>query len=246
MIGAAATLAGVTRTTVSLAVIMFELSEWRARAREGIVTADPKRSYVAGSLTYTVPVMLGVLTAKTVADAIEPRSIYDLVIELADLPYLDAKLEYVHESTPLDILDSNAPVISLDEENTMQSLSGKLDELYREGTGCGFPIVGKEEGGMRLYGYIGSKELEHGLSLAGRMGGAGGGGGAGDTPCTFRMASAVRMGVSVEASRTQTPAEGCDFSWLVDSAPIAVSLRSPMELCHEVSSCVWSAESHRS
>lgn len=48
------------RTTVSLAVIMFELTD---------------------TLTYVVPVMLSVLVAKTVADALEPKGIYDLVIE---------------------------------------------------------------------------------------------------------------------------------------------------------------------
>lgn len=30
---------------------------------------------------YTVPVMIAVLASKTVGDALEPRSIYDLVIE---------------------------------------------------------------------------------------------------------------------------------------------------------------------
>lgn len=60
MVGAAASLSGVTRTTVSLAVIMFELTD---------------------TLTYVVPVMLAVLVAKTVADALEPKGIYDLVIE---------------------------------------------------------------------------------------------------------------------------------------------------------------------
>ncbi|KAJ8475169.1 hypothetical protein ONZ45_g15702 [Pleurotus djamor] len=74
MVGAAATLSGVTRTTVSLAVIMFELTD---------------------TLTYAVPVMLSVLVAKTVADALEPKGIYDLVIELSQLPYLDAKHEYL-------------------------------------------------------------------------------------------------------------------------------------------------------
>lgn len=59
-IGAAATLAGVTRTTVSLAVIMLELT---------------------GTLNYVVPVMLAVLVAKTVADGLEKKGIYDLVIE---------------------------------------------------------------------------------------------------------------------------------------------------------------------
>ena len=33
------------------------------------------------TLTYVVPVMLSVLVAKTVADSLEPKGIYDLVIE---------------------------------------------------------------------------------------------------------------------------------------------------------------------
>jgi chloride channel 3/4/5 len=60
MVGAAAALSGVTRTTVSLVVIMFELTD---------------------TLTYVVPLMIAVLVAKTVADALEPKGIYDLVIE---------------------------------------------------------------------------------------------------------------------------------------------------------------------
>lgn len=47
------------------------------------------------SLTYTMPIMLSVLVAKTVADALEPKGIYDLVIELAQLPYLDTKNDYM-------------------------------------------------------------------------------------------------------------------------------------------------------
>jgi chloride channel 3/4/5 len=45
---------------VSLAVIMFELT---------------------GTLSYVVPVMFSVLVAKTVADSLEKKGIYDLVIE---------------------------------------------------------------------------------------------------------------------------------------------------------------------
>lgn len=73
-VGAAATLAGVTRTTVSLAVIMFELT---------------------GTLSYVVPVMIGVLVAKTVADGLEKSGIYELVINLNQLPYLNSKHEYL-------------------------------------------------------------------------------------------------------------------------------------------------------
>lgn len=50
---------------MSLAVIMFELTD---------------------TLTYTVPVMLSILTAKTVADYLEPKGIYDLVIEYVQSP----------------------------------------------------------------------------------------------------------------------------------------------------------------
>lgn len=67
------------------------------------------------SMTYTVPLislfltccirhgadipsllyMLSILVAKTLADVLEPKGIYDLVIELNQLPYLDAKHEYL-------------------------------------------------------------------------------------------------------------------------------------------------------
>jgi chloride channel 3/4/5 len=36
---------------------------------------------LTNSLNYVVPIMLAVLVAKTVADALEPKGIYDLVIE---------------------------------------------------------------------------------------------------------------------------------------------------------------------
>jgi chloride channel 3/4/5 len=36
---------------------------------------------LTGTLTYVVPVALSILVAKTVADAIETKGIYDLVIE---------------------------------------------------------------------------------------------------------------------------------------------------------------------
>lgn len=48
------------------------------------------------TLTYAVPVMLSVLVAKTVADALEPKGIYDLVIEsvLTDVAVSTAHLTF--------------------------------------------------------------------------------------------------------------------------------------------------------
>ncbi|GAA5823615.1 hypothetical protein JCM3770_000699 [Rhodotorula araucariae] len=219
MIGAAATLAGVTRTTVSLAVIVFELT---------------------GTLTYSVPTMLAVLVAKTVADWIEPRSIYDLVIEVADLPYLDAKTEYIHDSTPGDILDADAPTISLAAHNTVGSLRAKLAALYAAGTASGFPLVAPDDGlgagsgasGQRMYAYLASKELEHGLALARARGLAD------DARCGFSGAEAlarvrVRPAAGDDADGPRGP-PGADLGWLTDQAPLTISARSPMELLHEM------------
>ncbi|PVG02546.1 hypothetical protein CPB86DRAFT_697354 [Serendipita vermifera] len=149
MVGAAATLSGVTRTTVSLAVIMFELT---------------------GTLNYVIPVTLGVLVAKTVADALEPKGIYDLVIELNQLPYLDHKAEYRWGVlTVADIVERQVDVINVDQANTVASLQGQLSRVFGMGTlDGGFPIVTKQDtGGLRgwrLMGYISHNELEHALN----------------------------------------------------------------------------------
>lgn len=183
-----------------------------------------RRSELTSSLTYTVPVMLAVLVSKTAADMIEPRSIYDLVIELSELPFLDPKVEYVHESTPGDIMDSKALYISLEADNTIGSLRDLLAQLYDQG-GVGFPVLGHEPEGLRMFGFISSKELEHGLANAfvSPL----------DTPCTFRTAMASHKRTPVPDSKFATPS-GYDFSYLMDSAPLALNARSPMELVHEL------------
>lgn len=151
MIGAAATLSGTTRTTVSLAVIMFELT---------------------GTLTYSVPVMLALLVAKTIADALEHKGIYDLVIEFSGLPFLDNKIDYTWDGVSVqDAMDTGIELIYAEHENTIQNLRSKLERLalgngYTDG---GFPIVVKTESsssrnvGVKVIGYVAAAELEHAL-----------------------------------------------------------------------------------
>lgn len=188
----------------------------------------------------------------------------DLVIEVADLPYLDAKAEYIHSANPGEVVDAEVPFISLDATNTVGSLREQLVDLYQEGRASGFPILGRDDDAVerassrRMYGYIASKELEHGLALARARGLAD------DTLVTFAIARDLRAGRLTSSasglglSGLVTPAvlrgertrargrqdvvddddndgRALDFSWLVDSAPIVVNVRSPMELLHEVS-----------
>lgn len=83
MVGAAATLGGVTKMTVSLVVIMFELT---------------------GGLTYIIPIMVAVMISKWVADAIVKDGIYDAHISLNGFPFMDSKEEYTLESRASDIM----------------------------------------------------------------------------------------------------------------------------------------------
>ncbi|GME66260.1 H(+)/Cl(-) exchange transporter 5 [Neofusicoccum parvum] len=68
MVGAAAFLAGVSRMTISLCVIMFELT---------------------GEIEYVVPHMIAILVAKWTADAISSEGVYDLAQTVLGHPFLD-------------------------------------------------------------------------------------------------------------------------------------------------------------
>ncbi|CAG8511417.1 1253_t:CDS:10 [Cetraspora pellucida] len=133
MVGAAACLAGVTRMTVSLTVIMFELT---------------------GALTYILPIMFAIMIAKWVADGIVKHGIYDLLIILNDHPFLDSKAEYITTAATLDLCQRDAEVIDINDRNTISDLKTRKGH-----SDAGFPIVD----GTRLIGYIASNELEHAL-----------------------------------------------------------------------------------
>ncbi|KAK7472831.1 hypothetical protein VKT23_000938 [Stygiomarasmius scandens] len=213
MVGAAAALSGVTRTTVSLAVIMFELTD---------------------TLTYAVPVMLSVLVAKTVADALEPKGIYDLVIDLSQLPYLDSKHEYLWGNLQVgDVTARDVQVIRLDRTNTVKSLRDQLQEVFRSGNDdSGFPILRKDDDhdDMRLVGYIGANELEHALSIV-----------ADDAEAEIHFTSTyghqpmASSSLSSLLDGTQGYSQDpFDFSIYMDQAPLTMQSNSPLELVHQI------------
>ncbi|KAG1751594.1 chloride channel [Suillus paluster] len=212
MVGAAAALSGVTRTTVSLAVIMFELTD---------------------TLTYAVPVMLSVLVAKTVADALEPKGIYDLVIELSQLPYLDAKHEYLWSNLSIkEVADRDVDVIRVDRHNTVESLRDQLQSLLNaEHDDSGFPILrpNRDGDGMRMIGYIGASELEHALAVVAeeateevRF----------HTTYTHEEYLATSYSSWAEEVR-QGGDDPFDFSVYMDQAPLAIQSNSPLQLLHQ-------------
>ncbi|KAL8785216.1 MAG: hypothetical protein Q9213_003485 [Squamulea squamosa] len=153
MVGAAAFLAGVSRMTISLCVIMFELT---------------------GELEYIVPHMIAILVAKWVADALEKDGVYDLAQAVLGHPFLDAdhamKLVQGQQELvqclipPKQTMQDITVDVPKDNKITKRVLDEKLEKLKERGLmDAGLVLV---QDGM-LQGYLAEGELDFGLNNLG-------------------------------------------------------------------------------
>lgn len=143
IIGAAAALGGVTRMTVSIVVIMFELT---------------------GALTYVLPIMIAVMISKWVGDAFGKRGIYETWIHFNEYPFLDnrddAPVADVPVSQIMTLIDDLAVLTATG--HTIQSIHDFLvAQPYR-----GFPVI-SDPIRNTLLGYISRTELIYSLKVAG-------------------------------------------------------------------------------
>jgi chloride channel 3/4/5 len=147
MVGAAAFLAGVSRMTVSLTVIMFELT---------------------GEVDYIPPFMIAILVAKWVADALSRESVYDLAQTVLGHPFLDPEhaLGIVRDKGSL--VEELIPPAQTMREITVdvgseckvskQLLATKLSQLKSRGLmDAGLVLV---DGNGMLHGYLAEGELD--------------------------------------------------------------------------------------
>lgn len=143
LIAAGSTMCGVTRLSVTLAVILFELT---------------------GSLDYVLPFSLAILVAKWTSDFIEPLSIYDLLTELNSYPFLNNKHKPIFTTDLADLVPrvrreriidiTSSPLVSA------ASLRSKLERLHAAGEiDGGLPIL---RNGF-LVGLIPAPDLEFAL-----------------------------------------------------------------------------------
>lgn len=150
MVGAAAFLAGVSRTTISLAVIMFELT---------------------GELEYIPPNMIAILIAKWIADAISAEGVYDVAQAILGHPFMDleSSLQVVQRQDvcveemipPQQTMDEITVVVPADGRVPRELLQTKHEQLQDRGLmDAGLVLV--DEDGM-LQGYFAQGELEFGL-----------------------------------------------------------------------------------
>ncbi|KAL2140763.1 hypothetical protein VTI28DRAFT_3277 [Corynascus sepedonium] len=197
LIAAGSTMCGVTRLSVTLAVILFELT---------------------GSLDYVLPFSLAILVAKWTADAIEPLSIYDLLTNMNSYPYLNNKHKPIFTSDLADIVPrvrkeriidvTNSPVVPA------PSLRSKLELLHKAGElDGGLPIV---RDGI-LVGLIPAPDLEYALDNL-----------RDEASSLCLMAPVPRIDDSDDGNPDPT-----DFTPYIDPAPVALDIRSPMDLVYE-------------
>ncbi|XP_069749283.1 H(+)/Cl(-) exchange transporter 5 isoform X1 [Narcine bancroftii] len=137
MVGAAACLGGVTRMTVSLVVIMFELT---------------------GGLEYIVPLMAAAMTSKWVSDAIGREGIYEAHIRLNGYPFLEAKEEFTHKTLAMDVMRprrNDPPLTSLTQDGMKVE---DVEAIISETTYSGFPVIVSIES-QRLVGFVLRRDL---------------------------------------------------------------------------------------
>ncbi|KAK3524406.1 hypothetical protein QTP70_027994, partial [Hemibagrus guttatus] len=137
MVGAAACLGGVTRMTVSLVVIMFELT---------------------GGLEYIVPLMAATMTSKWVADALGREGIYEAHIRLNGYPFLEPKEEFSHKTLAMDVMRPRRsdPPLSVITQDGMSV--EEVETLIADTSYSGFPVVVSHES-QRLVGFVLRRDL---------------------------------------------------------------------------------------
>jgi len=138
VIGACAFLGGVTRMTVSLVVIMVELT---------------------GGLSYSVPLMCAALVSKLVGDALVHDGIYDAHIQLNNYPYLDVKTDFIDQTIAADILENkqekNELIMLPRDDLTLE----ELITIIRTYKYNGYPvIVNREE--ILIIGFVLRRDLQ--------------------------------------------------------------------------------------
>ncbi|CAO2651371.1 Nn.00g039410.m01.CDS01 [Neocucurbitaria sp. VM-36] len=204
MVAAGATMTGVTRLTITLAVILFELT---------------------GSLDHVLPFSLGILVSKWVADAIEPLSIYDLLTDMNSYPFLDNKVRPIFTSELGDITPRirEDHIIDISDESLIPATELRDKQL-------GLQMLGELDGGLAivkhgiLVGLIPAPDLEFALDKLDNEE---------NTLCLMSPQVDWAAGREQHGEEEQAMYDPSDFTPYIDPAPVSLDVHSPMDLVYE-------------
>lgn len=163
IVGAASALAGTTRMTASIVVIMFELT---------------------GALTYVLPIMVGVMLAKWIGDIFGLSGIYDSWIQLNEYPHIDNKDDVAVPQVPAANIMTKVEEMTCIDAARSYSVED-LRNLLRTTSFRGFPVLRSQRHSISeglvphdqkpakniLLGYISRVELSYALDHASKIAG---------------------------------------------------------------------------
>lgn len=209
-LGAGAALSGIMHITVSVVVIMFELT---------------------GALTYILPTMIVVGFTKAVSERFGKGGIADRMIWFNGFPFLDNKEDHsfgVPVSTTMTSDVTVIPASGLD----LQQVEALLDSNKFQG----YPVV-EDMMTKTLVGYVGRTELRYGIDRAKRENLIHPNARCYFTPPHARSVTTPSLTVPAISFDTMTATSGqmsIDFSRFIDPTPITAHPRLPLETVMEL------------
>ncbi|EQL00086.1 voltage-gated chloride channel [Ophiocordyceps sinensis CO18] len=207
-LGAAAALSGIMHITVSVIVIMFELT---------------------GALTYILPTMIVVGVTTAVSSWFGKGGIADRMIWFSGFPFLDNKEEHnfgvpVSQVMRTSVVSLSVNGLTLGEVEQLLSVS---DDKYQ-----GFPIV-EDTNSKALVGYIGRTELQYGIDRVRRERPLNP-----SVKCAFSPPSALNPIASITPTVTistdSMASTSLDLGRYVDATPVTAHPRLPLETVMEL------------
>lgn len=214
-LGAGAALSGIMHITVSVVVIMFELT---------------------GALTYILPTMIVVGVTKAVSELFGKGGIADRMIWFNGFPFLDNKEEHTFGVPVSTVMTSSVQSIPTSGLTIME-----LEKLLQSDKYQGFPIV-EDIHTKILAGYIGRTELRYAIDRARRERSILPGTKCIFTPPPTQAAiTPLTPSLSLSAepnpldNQTNTSSSNpIDFSRFIDPTPVTVHPRLPLETVMEL------------
>jgi chloride channel 3/4/5 len=206
-LGAAAALSGIMHITVSVVVIMFELT---------------------GALTYILPTMIVVGVTKAVSELFGKGGIADRMIWFNGFPFLDNKEDHTFGVSVSQVMTSDVVVLP-----TSGLTMKAIENLLREDKYQGFPIV-EDRSSKILVGYIGRTELRYAIERVKRDRTISPSAQcyfstpASLNPITPTTPAAPALAFAGDASSS------VDFSRFIDATPVTVHPRLPLETVMEL------------
>ena len=206
-LGAAAALSGIMHITVSVVVIMFELT---------------------GALTYILPTMIVVGVTKAVSELFGKGGIADRMIWFSGFPFLDNKEDHTFGVPVSQVMTSE--VIAL--PTTGLSMKN-LEQLLREDRYQGFPIV-EDRASKILVGYIGRTELRYAIDRVKRDRSISPTAKCYFSPPASLGHSVPATPATPVTTFDGMASSSVDFSRFIDATPVTVHPRLPLETVMEL------------